>query len=105
MLTLLKPATMVAKRVGTNETNSVFLPFASPPHSMLIYLEIWVQSLGTGVQFVIPNVLSSKSNIVPGGGGYRLHLGGDLLRRSRDDRVQSQPFSTAFQVLLAMIVC
>ena len=48
---------------------------------MLIYLEIWVQLLGTGVRFVLPNVLSSKSNIVPrGGGGNRFHLRGDLLK-------------------------
>ena len=39
------------------------------------------QSLGTGIRFVIPNVLSSKSNIVPGGGSYRFYLLGDLLRR------------------------
>ena len=57
-----------------------FLSFASPsPHTMLIYFEIWVQSLRTGVRFVLPNVLSSKSNIVPGEGGYRFHLRGDLL--------------------------
>ena len=58
------------------------------PHTMLIYLEIWVKSLGTGVPnrptrgTGVPNrLLSSKSNIVPGGGGYRFHLWGDLLRR------------------------
>ena len=76
-------ATMVAKRVGTNGTISVFfypLP-PPPPHTMLIYLEIWTQSLGTGVRFVLPNFLSSKSKIVPGGGGYCFHLRGDLLRR------------------------
>ena len=73
---------MVAKRVGTNSTILVFfLSFVSPsPHKMLIYLKIWVQSTDTGVGFVLPNVLSSKSNIVPGGGGYRLHLRGDLLK-------------------------
>ena len=48
---------------------------------MLIYLGKRVQSLGTGVRFVLPNVLSSKSNIVLGGGGYHFHLRGDLLRR------------------------
>ena len=76
---------MVAKRVGTNSTISVFFcPLPSPPpHTMLIYLEIWVQSLGTGVQFVLfvlPNVLL-KPNIALGGGDYYFHLQGDLLRR------------------------
>ena len=76
------PTTMVAKRVGKNSTILVlFCPLPPPPpHTMLIYLEIWVQSLGTGVRFVLPNVLSSKSNIVLGGGGYRFHLRGDLLK-------------------------
>ena len=74
---------MVAKRVGMNSTISVFfcpLP-PPPPFTMSIHLEIWVQSLGTGVRFVLPNVLSSKSSIVPEGGGYHFHLQGDLLRR------------------------
>ena len=53
----------------------IFLSLASPsPPTMMIYLEIWIQSLGTGVRFVLPNVLFSKSNMVPGGGGgYRFH--------------------------------
>ena len=62
-------STMTAKRVGTNGAISIFFTSASP-HAMLIYLEIWDQSLGTGVRFVLPNVLSSKSNIVPERGGY-----------------------------------
>ena len=73
---------MVAKRVGTNSTISVFfciLPLIY--HTMLIYLEIWIQSIAIGVRFVLPNVLSSKSNIFPGGGGYHFHLRGDLLKR------------------------
>ena len=37
--------------------------------------------VSTGVRFVLPNALSSKPNIVPGGGGYRFHLRRDLLRR------------------------
>ena len=82
---------MVAKRVGTNSTISVFLSFASPsPHTLLIYLEIWVQSLGTGIRFVLANIISSEPNIAPGGGGYRCDLRGDVL------------FSAAFQLLLAM---
>ena len=63
--------TMVATRVGTNSTISVFfhpLP-PPPPHTIFIYFEIWAESLGTGVRFVLTNVLSSKLNIVPGGRG------------------------------------
>ena len=71
---------MTAKRVGTNGAISIFFTFASP-NAMLIYFEIWAQSLDTGVRFVLPNVLSSKSNIVPERGGYCFHLSGDLLRR------------------------
>ena len=74
---------MVAKSVGMNSTISVFfrpLP-PPPPFAMLIHLEIWIQSLGTEVRFVLLNVLSSKSSIVPEGGGYHFHLRGDLQRR------------------------
>ena len=48
---------------------------------MLIYLEIWAQSLSIGARFVLPNVVSLKFNVVPGGGSYRFHLRDDLLRR------------------------
>ena len=48
---------------------------------MLIYFEIWIQSLSIGVRFVLRNVLSSKFNIVQGEGGYRLHLRDDSLSR------------------------
>jgi len=33
------------------------------------------------VRFVLSSVLSSKRNIVPGGGGYHFHPRGDLLSR------------------------
>ena len=73
---------MLAKRVGTNSIILVyFCPLPPLPHTMLIYLVIWVQLLSTGVPFILPNVLSSKSNIVPGGEGYCFHLRADLLRR------------------------
>ena len=72
---------------------------------MLTYFEIWVESLSIGVRFVLPNVFSSKSNVVPWGGGYRFHLLGDVLGGLlREDRVLSQLFSAAFQLLLAMII-
>ena len=48
---------------------------------MLISFEIWVQSLCIGIRFVLPIVLSSKPNIVPGRGGYCFHLRGVLLSR------------------------
>ena len=49
-------STMVAKRVGTNSTISVFfLSFASPsPHTMLIYLEIGFNYLALGYDSSYP---------------------------------------------------
>ena len=53
------------KRIAESQ---YFLSFAShSPLTMLIYLEIWAQLPSTGTRFVLPNVLSSKPNIVPGG--------------------------------------
>ena len=73
---------MDAKSVGTNSIISVlFCPCLPLPPYNVSYLEIWAQSLGTGVRFVLPNVLSSKSNVVPGRGGYRFHLRGDLIEK------------------------
>ena len=48
---------------------------------MFIYFEIWVESLSTGVRFVLTNASSSKLNIVLGGAGYHFLLRSDLLRR------------------------
>ena len=61
---------------------STFLSFVSPsPPTILIYFQVWTQSLSIGVKFVLPNVLFSKLNNVSGGGGYSFRLRGDLLRR------------------------
>ena len=75
---------MVAKSVGRHSTISALfdpLPPLPSPHTMLIYLEIWVQSLSTEVRLILLNVLSSKLNIVPGGVGCRFPLRSDLLIR------------------------
>ena len=53
---------------------------------MLIYFEIWAQSHSIGVRFVLSTVLSSKPNIVPGGGGYRFRLRRDSLSRTLKGR-------------------
>ena len=47
---------------------------------MLIHVKVWVQSLSTGVRFLVSNVLSSNIKFGAGEGGYRFPLGGDLLR-------------------------
>ena len=53
---------------------------------MLIHVKIWVQSLSTGVRFLVSNVLFSNIKFVAGEGGYRFPPGGDLLRRSFKQR-------------------
>ena len=70
---------MVAKSVGAHSTISALfcpLPPPPPPHTMF-YFKIWAQSLSTGARFVLPNALSSNTNIVPGV-DFRFPLGGDL---------------------------
>ena len=61
---------MVAKSLGAHSRiSALFCPLPPPPpHTMLIHLEIWADALGTGVQFMLPNVLSAELNIVPGEG-------------------------------------
>ena len=76
------PASMVARRVGTNSTISVFFCPLPPLPLYKIDLSQDIGSVTWHWGTTRPtHVLSSKSNIVPGGGGYRFHLWGDLLRR------------------------
>ena len=71
---------MFAKSFETHNTiSALFCPLPPlPPENSDFFFEIWSQSLGIGVGFVQPNVLHSKLNIVPGEGGHRFPLRGDL---------------------------
>ena len=76
-------ATMVAKRVGTNSTISVFFVLCLPLLPYNVDLSRDMASITWHWGTIHPTqCLIFKTQQCSGGGGYRFHLRGNLLRRA-----------------------